>query len=347
MIIPGKQRIGFILMLLALAALLVAGGAWAFFTGYGFVLFDAATGAVSEVRHLNDLFILQNAVWLLGVIVASILAVALALLYMTERRRVRNLDEIIATLKANAAGDWDRVPRVHAEETEGDLASVVVALAKSNLAGKLHERGGVENIEADGKETMEIECGLLKPRPEPIGVRDFIGHVADDFKNLAKPKGLSLRLQVAKALPSVNADRLKLRYVFDEFMRNAINCSPVGGRVTLQVARVGKFLKFEVHDEGPGIPPDEQPQVFKKTFRSSKYNLVRPNAPISGLFVSKKLVERFGGEAGLSSVEGGGSVFHFTLPVAETTESRKDVQRPKPRTRRKTAVPGRNGRRRP
>src|SRR5689334_22593564 len=131
MVLPGRQRAGFVLMLIGIAALLVSGGAWALFAGYGFVLLDAATGATTEVRHLNDLFILQNATWLLSALVAFLLLSALVVLYLTELRRRRNVAEIVAALKAYGAGDWSRLPHVHDGDVEDEVAKAVAALAKA------------------------------------------------------------------------------------------------------------------------------------------------------------------------------------------------------------------------
>lgn len=344
MIIPGKHRVGFILTLLSVAALLVVGGAWALFTGYGYVLFDAATGAVSDIRHLNDLLVLQNAAWLLGFMVAVMLSTALTLLYIAERRRTRNLVEIAAVLKAHAAGDWYRTPHIHKGESEESLALAMVELAESIRAKGV----GIVNTVKDekcGADIPDAECGVLSSKSETISVDDFIRRSGDHFKQLAKPKKLIFRISIAKNLPPIHVDRLKLRYVFEEFLRNSISCASEGGTVALRATLNGNFLRFEVQDDGPGIHPDLQDQVFKKTYRPSKYGHVRPNAPHSGLFVAKSLIEKLGGEAGLSSVEGRGSIFHFTLPVAEIVKPKKDVSTPKRRINPKPAVLGGSRRR--
>ncbi len=407
MVLPGKQRAGFVLMLVGIAALMVAGGAWALFAGYGFVLLDAAAGAVSEVRHLNDLFFLQNATWLLSAFVTVLLSVALVIQFLTERRRERNVAEIVAALKAYAAGDWSRAPHVHDGDVEDDVAKAAAALAKAVRAKSAADAGPRSeaeeiksrfleiishqlrtpltavrwNIESllrgevgdltkrqeevlritdknyqnilvmisDWVEALEVERGLLRLNPEPIDPEAFIDSIAIEFKSQAKLKKLAFRISIAEGLPMVYADKLKLHYVFSKFLHNAMSYTHEGGRVSLRAERDGNFVRFEVHDSGVGIPPDEQRKIFSKFFRASNANLMQPNASGVGLFVTRNLVEAHGGKVGFSSVEGRGTVFHFTLPVSETPKPERDAQprKPsKPRRARKPAVPGRSGRRR-
>ena len=404
MVLPGRQRTGFVLMLIGIAALLVSGGAWALFAGYGFVLLDAATGAASEMRHLNDLFVLQNATWLLAALVAVLLCTALVVLYLTERRRTRNVAEIVGALKAYAAGDWSRMPHVHEGDVEDEVASAVSALAEAARAGTVlgaapraeteeiksrfleiisHQlrtpltavrwniesllRGEVGDLSkrqeevlritdknyqnvlvmiSDWVEALEVERGLLHLNPEPLDVARFIDGMTLEFKSQAKLKKLAFRATVAKDLPTVYADKLKLHYVFSKLLHNAMSYTHEGGRVALRAARQGGFVRFEVHDSGVGIPPEEQGKIFSKFFRASNANLMQPNASGVGLFVAKTFVEAHGGEIGFSSVEGRGTVFHFTLPASETPNRAHDDAATKPRRARKPAVPGRGGRRR-
>jgi len=404
MVIPGRQRAGLVLMLIGIAALLVAGGAWALFAGYGFVLFDAAAGAVSDIRHLNDLFLLQNATWLLSALVAVLLCMALVTLFLTERRRERNVAEIVGALKAYAAGDWSKSPHVHDGDVEDEVAKAVAALAKAVRAkaeadaGPRSEAEEIKsrfleiishqlrtpltavrwNIESllrgevgdltkrqeevlritdknyqnilvmisDWVEALEVERGLLRLNPEPVDIEEFIAALAVEFKSQAKLKKLAFRVSVAKDLPMVYADKLKLHYVFSKFLHNAMSYTHEGGKVSLRAEAAGREVRFEVEDSGVGIPPDEQQKIFSKFFRASNANLMQPNASGVGLFVTRNLVEAHGGKVGFSSVEGRGTIFRFTLPVSDAPKPKSDVQPIKPRRGRKPPVPRRGGRRR-
>jgi signal transduction histidine kinase len=79
-------------------------------------------------------------------------------------------------------------------------------------------------------------------------------------------------------------------------------------------------VRFEVRDEGPGIPREHQAGLFEKFFRV-------PGSPEGGsglgLFIAKGLVEAHGGTIGLDSATGCGAIFWFTLPAAPTLEQQQ------------------------
>jgi signal transduction histidine kinase len=154
MILPTKYKIGFALMLIGIAVLLIAGGAWAIFTGYGFVLIDAATGSTSERQHLNDLFLLQSALLTISIVVSAFLSIALFMLYLTKLRIDRNAALIATSLKAFAGGAWDRAPHVHPGDALDDVSAAAANLAQAMTTGR---RGA-----ARGKDTEEIKSRFLE-----------------------------------------------------------------------------------------------------------------------------------------------------------------------------------------
>lgn len=371
MVLPPKFRTGFVLMLLGLTALLLAGGGWALFSAFGFVLLDAAAGIVSEARHLNDLFVLQNAAWTFAVLVTALLAFALAVLYVTEARRRRNEAEIVRVLAAYAAGEWSEAPHVHQGDVLDEVAGAAERLGAAMRAKSGGDGGEAEeiksrfleiishqlrspltavrwNIEAllrgevgdltrrqeellritdknyrnilvmlsDWVEALEVERGLLHLNPEPIEVAPFVAAMADEFRSQAKLKKLSFRVTVRPEAGRVYADRLKLHYVFNKLLHNAMSYTREGGKVALRAALRGRSVRFEVADTGVGIPLSEQPEIFKKFFRATNASLMQPNASGVGLFVAKTLVEAHGGTIGFVSTEGRGTTFTFDLPAA-------------------------------
>lgn len=402
MILPTKYKLGFALMLIGIAVLLIAGGAWGIFTGYDFVLVDAAAGSPSELQHLNDLYTLQSA--LLGVaIVASVfLSVALFILYLADLRYARNGALIVKSLKAFAGGDWERLPHIHQGDALDEVAAAVSILAVAvrkgggagtrgreteeiksrfleiishqlrtpltavrwNIESLLRGEEGALNRKqmellritdknyqntlvmlSDWIEALEVERGSLRLNPVAIDIAAFLKAIGGEFRSQAQVKDISVRASVAKGLPPVHADRLKLHYVFTKLLHNALSYTNEGGRVALRVRPEGNMVRFEIQDSGVGIPPDEQPNIFKKFFRASNAALMQPYASGVGLFVTKTLIEAHGGAISFTSVEGRGTVFTFTLPVSTTPRRASHAATPAARRSRRPAVPSRSGRR--
>jgi len=69
-----------------------------------------------------------------------------------------------------------------------------------------------------------------------------------------------------------------------------------------------------IADEGPGIPPDEMPQIFQRFFRASNTRR-RIEGSGLGLFIARKVIEGHGGEATVSSELGRGTTIQFRLPL--------------------------------
>jgi signal transduction histidine kinase/CHASE2 domain-containing sensor protein len=133
-------------------------------------------------------------------------------------------------------------------------------------------------------------------------------------------------------LPPVRADRDKVTQVLINLLSNAMKYSP-GGVVTVsaQVLEGSKYLRCEVHDEGPGIPPEQQKRLFERFGRLSNPvgsgERAKPSGTGLGLFLSKHLIELQGGDMGVESQEGKGTTFWFTLPTLEAIEKRIEEAR--------------------
>lgn len=113
---------------------------------------------------------------------------------------------------------------------------------------------------------------------------------------------------------------------------NAYKYTPEGGRVVLRV-EVGpnvwdpegaaEVLHVSVKDNGIGIKPEEQKQIFSKFFRSQDRAVREVPGTGLGLSIFKNLVELQGGQAWFESQSGAGSAFHFTIPVATAEQQAK------------------------
>jgi signal transduction histidine kinase len=114
-------------------------------------------------------------------------------------------------------------------------------------------------------------------------------------------------------LPRVMADRTQLVQLFQNLIGNALKfCKDPAPRVRVEAAHEAGWWRFSVTDNGIGIEPEYRAQlfvIFKRLHTRREY----PGTGI-GLAICKRIVERHGGEIGIESAPGGGTVFWFTLP---------------------------------
>ena len=182
----------------------------------------------------------------------------------------------------------------------------------------LSEAKCMQNLLADLLDIGEVEAGTLELHFEPTEVAGFVDEIRRRHRLLAGRKKISLSADVADQLPTLTFDKERIGQVLGNLLSNAFKYSPVNTAVFLMVREAPGGVEFSVLDEGPGLRPDEVPQVFytlpmaaaKPTGGEQKAGL--------GLCVCKKIVEAHGGKIGVQTEPGQGSRFWFTLPVPGT-----------------------------
>jgi signal transduction histidine kinase len=113
----------------------------------------------------------------------------------------------------------------------------------------------------------------------------------------------------------VLADPDRLRQVLDNLLSNALKYGPADGEARIRARREGAFVRVSVADRGPGIPAEHLPRLFERFHRVAGER--HPGGTGLGLFITRNLVELMGGQVSVTSRPGRGSVFSFTLPIAE------------------------------
>lgn len=138
--------------------------------------------------------------------------------------------------------------------------------------------------------------------------------IADDLALRASTQGRLLSVVIPENLPTIAADRNSLSEVLANLVDNAIKYSNDGGSVEVMAAADGNLVTLSVTDHGIGIPSSVVGHLFSKFYRShrSRQNVTGTGL---GLYISKAIIESHGGKIGVSSSEGHGSTFKFSVPT--------------------------------
>jgi two-component system, sensor histidine kinase and response regulator len=194
-----------------------------------------------------------------------------------------------------------------------------------DYAGKIQQAGqhllGVIN---DILDFSKIEVGKLSIERVPFDLHKVLDNAVSVITEKVNTKGLKLTSSIAADVPSdLVGDPLRLGQVLINYASNAVKFTPAGSisltvrhRHNAEPAAAGIELLFEVSDTGIGLTPEQMRELFQ-SFQQADSSTTREYGGTGlGLAISKSLAEAMGGEVGVRSTLGQGSVFWFTARLA-------------------------------
>ncbi len=162
-------------------------------------------------------------------------------------------------------------------------------------------------------EVSRIEGGRLEFEEVPFDLDPALQEVVDEVV-MATP-GFALRVDAQIKDLWVQGDRVRIQRVMTNLLANAVKYSDKHKEMDISIGREGGRAVVSVTDYGIGIPKEQQSQVFDLYFRASNVSLGHYGGLGLGLYISKTIIERHGGEMWVMSEQGRGSTFRFSLPV--------------------------------
>ena len=173
---------------------------------------------------------------------------------------------------------------------------------------------------SDLQDISRIEAGRLKLETRPTYLEDALEEAVRTVQRSLERREQRLSQEVPVTLPPVEADPTRLSQVLVNLLGNAGKYSPEGREIDVRAWAEEGFVHCSVSDQGIGMSPEDQAQLFTKFFRSEDPQVQEQTGTGLGLCIVKNLVEMQGGEIEVESETGHGSTFTFTIPIAEETE---------------------------
>ena len=171
-----------------------------------------------------------------------------------------------------------------------------------------------------------LDISKIESNRVTLEEQDFVlAQVIDDILRMqeavAAIKGLQLAREIDPSLPvTLRGDVVRLRQILINFIGNAIKFSD-HGRIDVRARlegsdRQGVLMRIEVSDQGIGISPEQQTQLFHAFAQADVSTTRKYGGTGLGLVISKRLAMMMGGDAGVESTVGVGSTFWFTARLA-------------------------------
>jgi signal transduction histidine kinase len=166
----------------------------------------------------------------------------------------------------------------------------------------------------------KVEAGRMELELADIRLRPVLESGLAFHAETASRAGVTLGLRCDDGLV-IEADERKVRQVVFNLLSNAIKFTPAGGQVAVSVASGHDVVEVVVEDTGAGIAPDDRELIFEEFRQGRSSGGDGAEGTGLGLPLSRRLVELHGGRLWVESVRGGGSAFHFTLPVVREAQA--------------------------
>jgi signal transduction histidine kinase len=167
----------------------------------------------------------------------------------------------------------------------------------------------------DVLDLSKVEAGQFTFNPEPVDLPGLLAEVVAIMQVNAARQGIQVHTDINPAMAPLHLDPFRLKQVLFNYLANAIQYTPAGGQVHIRARAQGPDqVRIEVEDTGIGIAPADLPRLFVAFQQLHNGTILRQEGTGLGLALSRRLVEAQGGEVGVRSELGRGSVFHLVLP---------------------------------
>jgi signal transduction histidine kinase len=179
---------------------------------------------------------------------------------------------------------------------------------------------------SDLADISRIESGKLRLEFGSVDVNSMANEVVRSQAQGLEEKRQILTQEISAELPPIWGDRNRIIQILTNLLSNASKYTPSEGAITIRAEQkanlwdpegVPEVVLISVEDTGIGMAKEDQTQIFTKFFRSADPKAREVPGTGLGLNITKNLVEMQGGKIWFESEYGQGTIFYFTLPIAE------------------------------
>ncbi|MGV8879748.1 MAG: PAS domain S-box protein [Sphingobacteriaceae bacterium] len=167
-------------------------------------------------------------------------------------------------------------------------------------------------------DVTKISSGKLQFNNRDFDFNLLVNEVIEDLQRTTEKK---IIIESNKDIGIVYGDQERLGQVIINLISNAVKYSPYSGKIIVQSSLQAKIVTLSVQDFGIGISADNLKKVFERFYRvSGNMQHTFPGLGL-GLYISAQIIKRGGGKLWVTSVEGKGSTFYFTIPAKQMEDS--------------------------
>jgi len=170
-------------------------------------------------------------------------------------------------------------------------------------------------IVSDLLDIQKIESGITMVCKLPVDLDEPLSDALALNRSHADEKNISVLVQSDGNDHTALADAAVMTQVFDNLVSNAVKFSPPGKMVLIHLKTVPGYVRFEVHDQGPGLSARETDMLFQKFAKLSAKPTAGEISTGLGLYIVKRMMDALNGTIWCESAVGSGSTFIVEIPA--------------------------------
>ncbi|HHT7191067.1 TPA: ATP-binding protein [Bacillus cereus] len=259
--------------------------------------------------------IIQSALVLIPIVLCSALAIICWMIFLRFQSYIRTLEmmdkEIKQTEKLATVGKMATVIGYKIRKPLANLKKLVKKQAKKYPEDKIYSdimKQEVERIHTIAAELSGFEK-TKAVESETHDIQEIISYVIRVMGKPALEQGVHIQGIYSKDIPPITCDEKRLKQVFFNLIKNAIEAMSVGGTITIKVT-VEDAIIVQVEDEGCGIPEDKIPKL------NEAFYTTKETGTGLGLVVTEKIIRDHSGKISFESEVGVGTTVKVMLPIS-------------------------------
>ncbi len=160
----------------------------------------------------------------------------------------------------------------------------------------------------------KVERGRIVGEVETVDLKLLTEELSRDFRPVIEQKKLKFETNFSEQLGRLMTSEHAVREILQNFLTNAIKYTSSGSISFSAVRKSDGQVEFSVRDTGIGVAATDKARVFDRFYRAEDYRTRQTNGTGLGLYISRKLADRLGGEIIFTSRLDHGSTFKLTIP---------------------------------
>ena len=180
------------------------------------------------------------------------------------------------------------------------------------------EAARLEHLVDDLRILSLAEAGELTINPHTIEPQRLLQEVVSLYQYQMQRKDISLDLDIASPLPTIEVDPGRMTQVLTNILDNAVRHTPDGGKIVLSAKEVNDQIELSIQDSGPGLKVEDLDRIFDRFYRTDasrqRDGAIQGGSGL-GLAIARSIVQANGGQLSAQSQAGKGLRVIITLPV--------------------------------